>query len=152
VSCVLLITRAVDDFAGLSDRQLIICDVRLERVPVSLPFLSLHFTISLHYYYCWATASLLRSYWPCPPGLDHHRSVNPYIQYVTTLLANASCSDASVVRATPINRTYSGSQQFAAPRCPGVIATDRKRYCCMDITRRLPVRLGVMRICFAVSC
>ena len=32
---------------------------------------------SLHYY--GATASLLRSYWPCPPGLDHHRSANPYI-------------------------------------------------------------------------
>ena len=87
----------------------------------------------------------------CPPGLDHHRSVNPYIQYATTLLANALCSDASVVRATPINRTYSGRQLVAAPRCPGVIAADRKRYYGMDIAPRLPVRSGIMRIWFAVS-
>ena len=52
-------------------------------------------------------------------------------------------------RATPINRTYSGSQRVAAPRCPGVIAADGGHRHYMDAAPERCARIYNIRFVLA---
>ena len=90
------------------------------------------------------------------PSLERE-PIRTTIRYYITMECNVLCFVLSAVRATPINRTYSGSQRVAAPRCPGVIAADGQRHHSMDAATRhcariYSIRLVPARVFLLVPC